>query len=211
MIVERKLKMLGVMLTKGRKNLTFMLLVFCSSSGVTVVVVLLIALKQDMARWCRGLEIRVGMWNSKKLLDKMQIMLVMPEGALTDGFNSFLNWLRRQGQLERMVVDKCYVVLNKQKDFRPKLKELGQLNVVMVQMVYLMVMLLVGKEKKWFEQMELREQEVTGFRSKTMKKNIKYRIYEMKKKKWQKQEKELLGLMKGKVEKLKGKKNDDVL
>ena len=89
--MEKKLKMLEVMPMKKKKNLIFILPIFCSGNGVTIVIILLIVLKQDIMKQCRKLKIGVGMWNNKKLLDEVQIMLVMLEDALMDGFNSFLN------------------------------------------------------------------------------------------------------------------------
>ena len=94
--MEKKLKVLGVMLMEKEKSLMFMLLAFCSSSRVMVVVVPLIALKQDMARQCKRLKIGMKVWNSKKLPDKVQIILVTPEDTLMDRFNSFLNQLQKQ-------------------------------------------------------------------------------------------------------------------
>ena len=57
--------------TGEEKNLTFMLLAFYNSNGMTVVVVSLIVLKQDMARQYRGLGIKVGMWERKRSLDEV--------------------------------------------------------------------------------------------------------------------------------------------
>ena len=60
--MKGKSRMLGIMTTGGGKSLTFILLMFCSDSEMTIIMMPLIALKQDMTRRCRGLKIKVRMW-----------------------------------------------------------------------------------------------------------------------------------------------------
>ena len=65
----------------------------------------------------------------------------------------FINQLKNQQQLDQIVINKCYVILNNQKDFQPKLKKLGRLNGVEVQIMMLTATLPPTKEQKWMERM----------------------------------------------------------
>ena len=57
---------MAVMGTDGGKSLLFMLPAYCSRSGVTVVMMPLIALRQDMKRRCEEMGIRRQEWESQR-------------------------------------------------------------------------------------------------------------------------------------------------
>ena len=78
-------------------------------------------------------------------------MLVIPEVALGNRFITFMNWLKNQQQLDWIVINKCHIILNNQKDFQPKLKKLGKLNGVGMQMIILTATLLLMEEQKWMK------------------------------------------------------------
>ena len=46
-------------------------------------------------------------------------MFVTPEVAVTKGFQSFINQLQGRGQLNRVVVNECHMVLDSEYGFRP--------------------------------------------------------------------------------------------
>jgi superfamily II DNA helicase RecQ len=56
-IVAGKSPIVAVMLTRAGKSMLFMLLAWAKQGGIIVVVVLLIALRGDIMRQCRKLEI----------------------------------------------------------------------------------------------------------------------------------------------------------
>ncbi|KAL8685459.1 MAG: hypothetical protein Q9218_007746, partial [Villophora microphyllina] len=194
-VVRGVSRVMGIMPTGGGKSLIFMLPAFCSPGGVTVVVVPLIALRQDMTRRCRELGVRCRSWSSTHPPDDAQIVLVTPESALGEGFVRFLNRLRKQGRLDRIVIDECHVVLNQQPDFRPKLREMARLNQAQVQIVALTATLPVEEEGRWLRRMEVEREDVTMFRSATTRGNIGYRIYSMQARGSRPQEEELLALI----------------
>ena len=70
-IMKRKSRVLKIMPTRGGKSLTFMLSTFYSDNEITIVVMSLIVLKQNITRRCRELRIRVRIWNSKRSLSQM--------------------------------------------------------------------------------------------------------------------------------------------
>lgn len=89
--------------------------------GLTMVVVPLIALRQDMVRRCEQLGISCVPYNSQRPLDEAAIVLVTPEATRSQAFRTFLNRQRLLQRLERIVVDECHTILNNQEDFRPRL------------------------------------------------------------------------------------------
>ena len=164
----------AVMGTGGGKSLLFMLPAYCSRSGVTVVVVPLIALRQDMKRRCEEMGIRCQEWESQRPGDGAQVVLVTPESAVSEGFSTFLTRMRAMQQLDRIVIDECHVVLNDKMDFRKQLQQLGQLCGAGVQMVLLTATLPPCKEAELWRRMDFRADEVRLFRARTRRGNIRY-------------------------------------
>jgi superfamily II DNA helicase RecQ len=166
----------AVMGTGGGKSLLFMLPAYCSRSGVTVVVVPLIALRQDMKRRCEEMGLRCQEWESRRPGDGAQVVLVTPESAVSEGFNTFLTRMRATQQLDRIVIDECHVVLNDKMDFRKQLQQLGQLCGTGVQMVLLTATLPPCKEAELWRRMDFRADEVRLFRARTRRRNIRYEL-----------------------------------
>ena len=164
-----------VMGTGGGKSLGFMLPAWCSQGGTSIVVVPLIALRQDMKDRCRRLGIECAEWNGQRPPRAARIVLVTPEAAIGDRFNTFMNRLQSTQQLDRIVIDECHVVLNDQLDFRRKLQRMGELNRAAVQMIMLTATLPPRMEGRLWERMGWRAEMVRMFRAGTVRKNVKYR------------------------------------
>jgi superfamily II DNA helicase RecQ len=79
-----------VMPTGGGKSMLFMLPAWVSG-GLTVVVVPLIALRQDLEKRCAAAGISCIEWESRRPPDEAAIVLVTPESALSEDFMTFLN------------------------------------------------------------------------------------------------------------------------
>jgi superfamily II DNA helicase RecQ len=79
-----------VMPTGGGKSMLFMLPAWVSG-GLTVVVVPLIALRQDLQKRCAVAGISCVEWESRRPPDEAAIVLVTPESALSEDFITFLN------------------------------------------------------------------------------------------------------------------------
>jgi hypothetical protein len=58
------------------------------------------------------LEILCAVWEGRCLSDAAAVVLVTPESAVGEEFATFLNWLRVTRQLDWIVIDECYIVLN---------------------------------------------------------------------------------------------------
>uniref|UniRef100_L7IS48 DNA 3'-5' helicase n=1 Tax=Pyricularia oryzae (strain P131) TaxID=1143193 RepID=L7IS48_PYRO1 len=113
--------------TGGGKSLSFMLPAFCTGiTGTTIVVVPLVALREDLWRRCRESGIEAHVWTSRGANRAAAIVFVTPESASTKMFRDFVNRLRVRQQLDRVVVDECHMVLDAGSEFRPQLGLLGR-------------------------------------------------------------------------------------
>ena len=172
-------RVLVVMGTGGGKSLVFMLPAWCGSGGTTVVVVPLIALREDLKSRCGALGISCQEWDSRRPADGSRIVLVTPESALSPSFASFINRLQGVHQLDRIVIDECHTVLNTQPGFRPKLQNLGQLNRAEVPLIMLTATLPPSQEEELYRRMWLRKDEVKVFRDSTVRSNIAYTVRQL--------------------------------
>jgi superfamily II DNA helicase RecQ len=169
----------AVMGTGGGKSLLFMLPAFCSGGGVSVIVVPLIALRQDMKKRCEGMGVECREWESRQPPDAARVVLVTPESAVSEGFRTFLNRMRATQQLDRIVIDEFHVVLNDQMGFRKQMQQLGELCGVGVQMVCLTATLPPSKEGELWRRMDFCPEEVRLFRAITRRRNIRYAVKEI--------------------------------
>ena len=154
--------------------------------------VLSIALCQDLRRRCEEIGIDCQEWNRRRPPDDVRIVLVTPEGARSEEFIRFMNRIRGQERLDRIVIDECHVVLNEQEDFRPRLQELGELNRAQVPMVMLTATLPPADEDRFMKRMWMQSGDVQIFQATTTRRNIQYRTYRIRGRTLRDQEEELL-------------------
>ncbi|TQN64887.1 ATP-dependent DNA helicase Q5 [Colletotrichum shisoi] len=153
-IMANKSPVVVVIGTGGGKSLYFMLPAASYTGGVTVVVVPLVSLLGDIVRRCGLLGIQCAEWKSERVLGQVSIVFVTPESAMSKRFQDYLEGLRVTAQLDRIVVDECYTILDGSKRFQLQLRELGQLRLVGVQI----------------------ETEVEIMRTRTTRTNIRYSV-----------------------------------
>src|SRR6186713_1535079 len=170
-----------VMGTGGGKSLMFMLPAWCGKGGMSVVIVPLIALKEDMMRRCRELGIWCEEWNSRRQPDAASIVFVTPESATSESFRTFLNRARAAGRLDRIIIDECHIILNDKMDFRKDMQRLGELSEVGTQMVMLTATLPPCKEPELWKRMNLEADEVKMFRAETSRANVRYEVMNLEK------------------------------
>ena len=84
----------------GGKSISFMLPAYISPYSVTVVVVPLVALRQDLHEQCERAGIDSHIWQSRGANRGASIVFVTPESAVTKGFRAFVNRLVAQGGLD---------------------------------------------------------------------------------------------------------------
>lgn len=165
--------------TGGGKSLSFMLPAYCSGVGVTVVIVPLVALRDDLLQRCEELQIDVRVWEGERSAQAASIVLVTPESAVTKGFQSFITRLRARGQLDRVFVDECHMVLDAGDGFRPQMRTIGSVIAGFgVQTVWLTATLAPRDEEEFYRVTEIDRRRVRMFRARTTRKNIRYRVRE---------------------------------
>jgi superfamily II DNA helicase RecQ len=86
---------LAIMPTGSSKSLLFMLLVAASQDGVTIVIVPIVALRQDICEHSNERGILCIEWDGKRLLYNAYIILVMLESAVTLAFGRFVEEKKR--------------------------------------------------------------------------------------------------------------------
>ena len=103
-------------------------------------------------------------------------MLVTPESVVTKAFGRFINEKRIIRQLDRIVINKCYVVLDSTKEWRPAVRQLVEMTEKETQIVYLTATLLPKNKAEFLEAIGLKEGEVTRLRESTIRRNVAYSV-----------------------------------
>jgi superfamily II DNA helicase RecQ len=86
---------LVIMPTGGGKSLLFMLLAAASRYGVTIVIVPMVALRQDMCEHSNKKGIPCVEWDGKRPPYHARIILATPESAVTSVFGRFVEEKKR--------------------------------------------------------------------------------------------------------------------
>jgi superfamily II DNA helicase RecQ len=176
-IMQHKSPVVAIMGTGAGKSVLFMLPASVSS-GVTIVVVPLVALRFDMRERCEQLGIVSAEWDSRRPHEWAQVMFVVPEAAVGEAFGHYINRQRAMGRLDRIVVDECHVVLDSLDGFRSRMLALKNLVRAETQMVYLTATLRPREEQQFIDAMGLPpKKQCEWFRGQTTRKNIQYRVH----------------------------------
>ncbi|KAI5235343.1 hypothetical protein E4T42_09726 [Aureobasidium subglaciale] len=115
-------RILAIMKTGGGKSLFFMLPAASSKEGVTIVIVPLNSLRDDLMDRCKQAGIPCASWQGRNPAHWANIMFVTPESAVTKSFGTYMNQKRAVQQLDRIVVDECHAILDSTDAWRPKLR-----------------------------------------------------------------------------------------
>ncbi|KZZ99751.1 tlh3 [Beauveria brongniartii RCEF 3172] len=165
------------------KSLAFMLPAACSPDGVNIVIVPLLLLEKDIERRCDELGINATVWRPGQQNKLTTVILVTPESAVSPTFNTFVQPMLRRGDVDRVVVDECHVILDARKPdgktpgFRPKLFELGDAVASWcVQIVLLTATLPPAHEPELLQRLGLTQSRPLVFRSSTVRRNIRYGV-----------------------------------
>ncbi|KAH0399710.1 hypothetical protein KCU89_g5930, partial [Aureobasidium melanogenum] len=178
---------LGIMPTGGGKSLTFMLPARCSPGGVTIVVIPLTALEGDMVRRCKESDIKCAVWDAARPPEWASIVFVTPEAAVGQAFKRFMQQKKSTGELDRLVIDECHVVLDSRRKtaerdaWRPEILELYKTVEQSVQTLFLTATLPPRNELEFFDRMGINKHEIVKFRDSTTRKEIKYQVVDYEK------------------------------
>ena len=102
-IAARHAEVIIVLPTGAGKSLTFMIPPLLPQAGTTVVVVPLVALKQDIVRRCWDAQIDYGLWDAHGDPDRFvgcPLLFVSVEQAVREPFRRFLARLDAHQQLD---------------------------------------------------------------------------------------------------------------
>ncbi len=175
-IMAQKSPVVVIMGTGGGKSMLFMLPARCST-GLTIVVVPLISLREDLRDRCRSAGIECAEWDVRRPHEWAQLILVTPEAAVGEAFGQFVNRQQAYGRLDRVVIDECHVVLDSRSGWRSKILELRQFVRLQTQLVYLTATLMPSEEREFIRLMGLPAKEkIQWFRARTERKNVTYRV-----------------------------------
>ena len=179
-ILHGKSPVVLVMPTGGGKSLMFMLPAACDNPGLTVVVVPLLSLRQDLLRRCELAGLRAIAWDRRSPADAASIVFVTPESVENDDdFHNFMNRMRTTGRLARIVIDECHTVLDGSGKFRAALQRMGRLAAMQTQMVLLTATLPPTEEQRLWRKMHFTAESVTLIRAPTTRPNIRYAIIDI--------------------------------
>jgi hypothetical protein len=76
------------------------------------VIVPLIGLRQDILRRYKELGIEYDKWKAGQVSPKGQMVFVTPEAVFSDGFWIFINRIKSDSCLDRIIINECYIILN---------------------------------------------------------------------------------------------------
>jgi RecQ family ATP-dependent DNA helicase len=177
-IMKHQSPIVAVMGTGVGKTLLFQLPAKSMSSGTTVVISPLVSLQDHMVERCQQAGISCVKWDPRQCHSPSQIVIITPESAVSKTFGTFLDRLQGLHLLERFVFDECHTPLDSTAEFRPKMRQLGELVERGVQMVYLTATLPPHAEPEFMNIMRIKADDVHMFRSPTSRPNIAYSVVE---------------------------------
>ena len=175
-VMQGQSPVMVIMGTGGGKSMLFMLPAACSHGGCTVVIVPLVALQGDLQERCEKAMISSVVWDSRKPYESTSIVFVTPESAVSKTFAGFINRLQELRQLDRIVIDECHTILEGKSNFRPKLRQLGQLVLHGAQMIYLTATLPPRDEDEFRRLMYIPANGLQTFRDRTTRRNVEYQV-----------------------------------
>ncbi len=139
-----------VMPTGSGKSVLFMVMSLVTAAEVTIVIMPLVALRQDLIRRCNERKISYWHYNTG---DRMQervhavpsLVLVDVEMAVTPAFHAFAKQLLDMDRLDRLVIDEAHLILTAA-DYREQLGLLGVLRRIACPLICLTATLPPGGE-----------------------------------------------------------------
>ena len=131
MVRDRAEDVLVVMPTGSEKTITYFLPAWMEQTSVTdgavklvtVVIVPLVSLMEDLKRRCVSHSLEVGFWRERSL--NPTILLVPVEIVGTTSFRQHCNSLAATGSLSRIVIEEAHTRLTWE-EFRPKMRSINQ-------------------------------------------------------------------------------------
>ena len=182
-IIREKSPIVSIIETGAGKYLLFILPAIYSAQdtgsgtpGITIVVIPIISLRQDIQRRCQAVGLSYTEWDYRRSPSGVSVILVTSESAIRHAFQAFILRIRASYYLERTVIDKCHTVLNSREVFRPKLQRLSKLWAAECPIIILTATLPPEYEAEFYQIMRIPYTIIYWFRAPTSRANIRYRI-----------------------------------
>ncbi|WP_221036122.1 helicase-related protein [Mycobacterium kansasii] len=179
-IFKRTPRLVAIMATGMGKSSLFTLPAMHPQAGTTIVVVPTMALRLDLKRRTlpTGLTCAAYEGADDELPEGAKLVFVTPESATSERFKEYIESLRALGQLDRIVIDECHVVLEsvENTNWRPQILELSELQGKGIQLVYLTGTLAPRDMPTFFDAIGLHESGATVLRQETTRPNIGYSV-----------------------------------
>lgn len=163
------------------KSLSFLLPISITMSGTTIVVVPLLLLQHDLLRRCEEKGISCSMWHAMKhnFNPRNSVVFVTPESAVTDSFFDYVNLLKCQHLLDRVVIDECHLLLSFNDSFRKRMTKISEfVKIANTQLLMMTATLPKSHEDMLFNILEIHGN-VKVVRERTVRKNISYEVREV--------------------------------
>lgn len=178
LIIAGTRRLMVIMGTGKGKSILFMLPAKVSQGGLTIVIVPLNALRDDMKRRCDEAGIESAEWSWKRPTFQAKVVFITPESAVTKAFFRFIQGRKVAGGIDRMIMDEYHMILDSHVGWRPKMLELVKMMDMGIQVVFLTATMRPKDEEEFFKVMGMVEGEIKVIREKTSRKNIEYSVME---------------------------------
>ena len=173
-VISNRLQVVAVLPTGSGKSLLYQLPARLPGAGTTLLIVPLVALKQDTVQKCKRLGVDCTVWSSEQPPSPgCPLVLVSLDQAVQKPFLTFANQLDAAHLLARVVIDKSHLVCTA-KSYRQRMTKVKQLRMLHCQFVLLTATLLPSMEAAFEETLLL--QRPLYIRSATIRTELEYYV-----------------------------------
>ena len=168
-------QVIGILSTGEGKSLSFLLPPQLPGAGTTVVIVPLVALKQDLIRRCQEQDVEHHVWSKASTSEEVgcPLILVSMEQAAAKPFKRLLLRLDMSNSLDRVVFDEGHLVMTAS-SYRPRFEFLKSLRELRCQFVFLTATMPPTMMATFQQKLLLVEPQV--IRSQTIRKDLTYYV-----------------------------------
>jgi len=170
--LEQQTPLIVVLPTGGGKTLTFTIPAVLRDPGVSIVVAPFNALEKDYVRRLRLAHIQHIVWHHGEV-GYAPVVVVSADRAASTDFITYGFMLRKRKLLRRVVLDECHLSFTAS-DYRPKLRQLGHLQVLRCPMILLTATLPPSRLEELREVMHISDFRL--IRASTIRPNIRYAV-----------------------------------
>jgi hypothetical protein len=136
-VISNRLQVVAVLPTGSGKSLLYQLPARLPGAGTTLLIVPLVALKQDTVQRCKQLGVDCTIWRSEQPPSPgCPLVLVSLDQAVQQPFLTFANQLDAARLLARVVIDESHLVCTAE-SYRQRMQEVKQLRMLHCQFVLL--------------------------------------------------------------------------